>query len=185
MCPKVSDQLDSPKSPRNQELYEYYLNNRNVAAEKDDDYDEDEEMFLKVNQSNYSNIESLKLKFASPPKSSLDGYKPLVSNWLSAARHLHNGAFAHTGSVEVDGRKSLDTSDSDANDSASYQAKKQAFYRQQQQDKPVFKYLSKNLMNNLFARSDANASVDSLPRAKQQAQKSVYDGQSEQSDRAG
>lgn len=142
---KVSDQLDSPKSPRNQELYEYYLKNRNAAVEKDDDdeYDDDEEMFMKVNTTNYSNIESLKLKFDSPQKSKFESYfegrnKPLVSNWLSsstsstssATRFTQNGShggYTKSSSIDMDERgsprKSLDTSDSDANDSSSYQVR--------------------------------------------------------------
>lgn len=73
---KISDQLESPKSEKklvrsktldsnSHDFYEYYLKNRNHETEVDD-----EEFFSKSSSTNYTNIESLKLKFGETPQHS-------------------------------------------------------------------------------------------------------------------
>ena len=129
---KISDQLDSPRSEKvSEELYDYYLKNRNLNLEKE----EEEDHFIKTN--NYTSIESLKLKFDAP-NNQKDRSKPIVSNWLS-------------NSYNDSEERNLKTPENDL--------KKGGFFPkspQQQQDKPVFKYLSKNLINNLFVKENGN-----------------------------
>jgi len=158
---KISDQLDSPKlekkqvnskhiigASQNQELYDYYLKNRNHGVDR-----EDEEMFIKVNASNYSNIESLKLKFGDSPSHRIGklsaNSKPSVTNWLTGTSyseiedtHFKQQMWSRSQTQQTS--KSFDLGISSP--------------RTQQQDKPVFKYLSKNLINNLFVKESVETS---------------------------
>ncbi len=160
---KISDQLDSPKSEKkqfnskqkigatqNQELYDYYLKNRNHGIDR-----EDEEIFVKVNTSNYSNIENLKLKFGDSPSHKIGKLnttnKSSVTSWLTGASYseVEDSSFKQNTKHRSQTQQTSKSFDLGISSKA------------QQQDKPVFKYLSKNLINNLFVKESAEHSKSS------------------------